>query len=145
MKYSYPISAPAAEVFEVLIAEQLSYYQRFLPKLRVLMNGTTIETKLPTKLNRMPLSAQLQVVEISSPTSFVQETKSKSGKITQSYRFEEKKGRTVLTYEEQNDFDQSIAKASYNITGLFYHFVFNRKAKKRACYLNDKARALVTN
>jgi len=98
MKYSYPISAPAAAVFEVLIAEQLSYYQRFLPKLRVLMNGTTIETKLPTKLNRMPLSAQLQVVEISSPTSFVQETKSKSGKITQSYRFEEKKGRTVLTY-----------------------------------------------
>lgn len=145
MKYSYPISAPADAVFEILIDEQLKYYQRFLPKLRVLTVGTAVETQLPTKLNRMPLAAKLTVLKIDAPTSFIQETTSASGKITQSYRLEEKKGRTVLTYEEQNDFNQSIAKASYGVTGLFYHFVFNLRAKKRARYLNTKANTLVTN
>ncbi|WP_318764724.1 DUF3284 domain-containing protein [Lactiplantibacillus carotarum] len=145
MKYSYKLTAPAAAVFEILIAEQTSYYRRFLPKLHTLAAGTEVQTKLPTKLNKLPVEASIKVTEIEASQSFVQETTSASGTIQQAYRLEEKGGQTVLVYEERNFFKKALAQSSYGITGLFYHFVFNMRAKKRARYLDEKAQALVSN
>jgi len=145
MKYSYRMTAPANAIFEILMLEQCKYYQHFLPKMKVLTVGTTVETKLPTKLNKVPVSATLKVLKIDSPKQFVQETISETGKITQAYQIEQKDDRLYLTYEEKNDFKQSLAKASYGVTGLFYHFIFNQRAKKRARYLNTKAQALTAN
>lgn len=145
MKYSYEITAPVSEVYKTLVAEQLKYYRQFNPQLKKLQPGIKIDTKLPTKLNKLPVSAQIKITEIKPSDKFVQETSSSNGVIQQTYRFEKKDDSNVLVYEEKNHFNGAMAQSSYGIVGLFYHFVFNKRAKKRAKYLDMRAQGLVDN
>lgn len=138
MKSSVKINGSKAAVFDALMNEQLRYYRRFSPELKRLTPGVFIHTKLPTKLNRVPVPATLTVTTIESEQRYVQETTSADDCIVQSYTLSGEDGSVLLTYEEQHFFKKAIQKNSYGITGLFYKFVFNRQCKQRARYLETK-------
>lgn len=132
LSYKYVIKADRTEFFNTLMALQLDYFKQNDPRIQQLDEGTSISCQLPTKVQKLDVQSQITVKKIASNQAFVLETLSSSGTIRQSFLFsQDKKGRDILTYSEENHYNQARSQYSFMLVGFLYQFFYNRQMAKR--------------
>lgn len=140
LSYKYHYQAKKADLFRVLIREQLTYFRRSDPTIKALEPGTKIQTHLQTKLNKLETENTMVVKQIVTDELFQLETTQQGGVIVQTFKFEQDRhGRERLVYSEQNTFDQSRSQMNFMVMGGLYKFFYNRGIKKRMQYLDNLA------
>ncbi|MCS8604401.1 DUF3284 domain-containing protein [Lactiplantibacillus pentosus] len=142
LSYKYRYRAPRAELYRTLISEQLKYFQRTDASIQTLTPGTKIMANLQTKMHKLITQNMMKVNIMKTDDTFQLETQQPSGKIIQTYKFDqEHSGADVLIYSEQNVFESSRNQMNFMFFGLMYKYFYNRGVKKRMRYLDDLARS----
>lgn len=132
MEYKQYVNVPIKKFFEAIITEQTKYFSYINPNIKTIEPGTYINTSLKSKLNNI-VPAKLEVLKINYPYKYEQQTLyGDQNVIHQSFLLESiDDSNTLVTYTEDNTFNNKNAATSYIITSLFYKFIFNKQVKKR--------------
>lgn len=140
LSYKYHYQAKKTDLFQVLIREQLGYFRRNDPSIKELKPGTTIETHLQTKLNKIQTENSMTIKNIIPNELFQLETTQQGGVIVQTYQFEQdRRGKERVVYSERNTFSESRSQMNFMVMGGLYKFFYNRGIKKRIQYLDNLA------
>lgn len=140
LSYKYRYEAPKSELYRTLISEQLKYFQRADKSIQALKPGTIIIANLQTKMHQLITQNTMKVNIMKADDIFQLETQQPSGKIVQTYKFEqEHSGANILVYSEQNVFESNRNQMNFMIFGLMYKYFYNRGVRKRMRYLDDLA------
>lgn len=140
MNYKYPYKADEKNIYQVLMDEQLKYFQRNDPNIIELTSGTKIQCDLATKSQRAVIPSTIEVKQVVRNKIFQLETTHNSGKILQTYEFSvTNKGKGLLIYSEKNSFSEIRNQYNFMIAGLIYKFFYNRGIAKRMKYIDELA------
>lgn len=140
LSYKYRYQASKAAIYQALINEQLSYFQRTDPNVKTLTTGTKIIANLQTKMKKLATQDYMQVTSIKENDEFQLETQQPSGKIVQTFKFTKNRmGNDVLLYSEQNIFENNRNQTNFMFMGMMYKFFYNRGVRKRMQYLDNLA------
>lgn len=126
-------------MFEVLVREQLAYFQRHNGLLTDLEEGTELKTQLRTKMSQVPIAGTMLVKRLVKNEFFELETTYPGGQIRQTYYLQSVPQGVTVTYSEQNTVLGSKNQLSMLLVLPLYKFFYNRNGKKRLKYLESLA------
>ncbi|WP_086349206.1 DUF3284 domain-containing protein [Candidatus Enterococcus clewellii] len=139
LSYSFFMKPNIAAVYQAVLNEQLSYFKRQNSAVSCLKEGTTVHCQLRTKTQKIGVSSTMTVTKIETNHYFQMQTSSSTGGITQTYQFDEKDGRVLVTYSERNTFEKTRHQYGFMVVGFFYKYFFNRGVRQRMKYLENLA------
>ena len=140
LSYKYHYQAKPTDFFNVILKEQLQYFQRTDPSIKLLKPGTTIEAHLQTKMNKIQTENKMSVKQIVPNQLFQLETQQTGGTITQTFELDQDRhGKNRVIYSEQNNFEQGRNQMNFVFMGALYKFFYNRGIKKRMQFLDKLA------
>ncbi|WP_162921746.1 DUF3284 domain-containing protein [Listeria costaricensis] len=139
LRYKYQMKAAREAVYQILLKEQLAYFQKADPSIVELEQGTKITCYLSTKM-RGVVESTMEIKEIIPEKRIQFKTAYLSGEILQTYEFlTNKAGVCQLVYSEQNTFNKTRSQYGFMVMGLLYKFFYNRGIAKRMKYLDELA------
>ena len=139
LNYRRRLACEASQLFEVLVSEQLAYFQRHNGLLTDLEEGTELKTQLRTKMSQVPIASTMLVKRLVKNEFFELETTYPGGQIRQTYYLQPVPQGVTVTYSEQNTVLGSKNQLSMLLVLPLYKFFYNRNGKKRLKYLESLA------
>lgn len=139
LNYRRRLACEASQLFEVLVREQLAYFQRHNGLLTDLEEGTELKTQLRTKMSQVPIASTMLVKRLVKNEFFELETTYPGGQIRQTYYIQPVPQGVTVTYSEQNTVLGSKNQLSMLLVLPLYKFFYNRNGKKRLKYLESLA------
>lgn len=139
LNYRRRLACEASQFFEVLVREQLAYFQRHNGLLTDLEEGTELKTQLHTKMSQVPIASTMLVKRLVKNEFFELETTYPGGQIRQTYYLQPVPQGVTVTYSEQNTVLGSKNQLSMLLVLPLYKFFYNRNGKKRLKYLESLA------
>lgn len=139
LNYRRRLACEASQLFEVLVREQLAYFQRHNGLLTDLEEGTELKTQLRTKMSQVPIASTMLVKRLVKNEFFELETTYPGGQIRQTYYLQPVPQGVTVTYSEQNTVLGSKNQLSMLLVLPLYKFFYNRNGKKRLKYLESLA------
>lgn len=143
LSYHYRYQTTKENFFGALIAEQLKYFKRVDPTIEQLHAGLKINARLMTKIQKHETSNTMMIEEVVPNQRFKMVTNQPAGAIIQMFEFtSDRKGRNVVVYSEQNQFDNNRNQTNFMFIGILYKYFFNRGMKKKMIYLEKIAQQM---
>lgn len=138
LTYQYVLKSDRDSFYNNLIESQLQYFNQKNPHILSLDKGTSVNLKLSTKMQSIPVSAEMTVTSIIPNEIFELQTKTSTGTIIQTYQFgKTKRGENCVIYSEKNTYNKKRNQMNFIFVSFFYKFFYNRGIKKRMKYLDD--------
>ena len=138
LRYKYVLKSNKSAVFKVLVEEQLQYFQKNDPKIISLVEGTSVNCNLTTKVQNLPVSSVMEITKLKANEVLQTETSYSSGTILQLYEFKKNKhGKDILIYSEKNTFSATRNQYGFMLIGFFYKLFYNRGIAKRMRYIDN--------
>ncbi|MBO0462239.1 DUF3284 domain-containing protein [Enterococcus sp. DIV1298c] len=139
LNYRKKIPTKAAEFYQVLLEEQLNYFQSKDASIIELTEGTTVITALQTKLGQTSVESTMTIRRLVKDELLEMTTDYAGGKIIQTYQLKSQENdQFTLLYSERNELVDAKTQLSLLFVLPFYKFFYNRNLAKRVNYLLQK-------
>ncbi|PQF22528.1 DUF3284 domain-containing protein [Enterococcus mundtii] len=139
LNYRKKIPTQAAHFYQVLLEEQLSYFQSKDPSITELTEGAAVTTALQTKLGQATVESTMTIQRLVKDELLEMTTDYSGGKIIQTYHLNRQdEQQFTLLYSERNELVDAKTQLSLLFVLPFYKFFYNRQLAKRVNYLIQK-------
>lgn len=137
-EFHYHFQYPVSEVYNIIMNEQLKFYQQYDSSIKELQKGQKIKKEMNTKTSQKPVKVKMIVNELIENKKIEVVTKYQQGDIVTTYEFMKDEKETEVVYREDNHFHKSTHELNFQIVGFLYHWIYKRQMKKRMKYIDDK-------
>ncbi|KAF1301626.1 MULTISPECIES: DUF3284 domain-containing protein [Enterococcus] len=137
LSFKFKTKVTAAEMYQVLLAEQQKFFQSKDPSVSQLEKGSEIQHDIFTKTEKLPVPAAMRITELVPDKCLQLETSYDKGTILQTYEFSQGKEKAEVRYSERNEFNQPRYQFSFLFISIFYKVIYNHGIKKRMQYIEQ--------
>lgn len=131
LQTTYQFKLKPADLYAVLIDQQLQYFQYFSKEIQSLKKGTSITRDFYTKINAHAIKGSSRIESLKENESIEIVNKYQNNKIIQTYQIEENEKGSLLTYSEENIFEKAGMQTNYALVSFFYSVIFKWKIRKK--------------
>lgn len=138
LKYDYYFHYPVNDIYQVVLNEQLKFFQSYDSHIKSLTKGISIKKEMYTKTSKKPVKVKMYVQELIENEKIEVVTSYHSGDIVTTYEFKKQDEGTYLSYFEDNHFVKGSHELNFNIMSFFYQWIYKRNMKKRMQYIESQ-------
>ena len=131
LNYKYTSKVIIEEFYDVLIKEQLAFFNRINSSINRLEEGVSVQNNLYTKSQNKRVLSGMSITKIEKNKRFKLETTYSHGSILQTYELTENdKGKCQVKYSEKNTFNEVRNQYGFMLMGLLYSFFMTEVSRK---------------
>lgn len=131
LQTTYQFKLNPADLYAVLIDQQLQYFQYFSKEIQSLKKGTSITRDFYTKINAHAIKGKSSIASLQENKCIKIVNSYQNNKIIQHYEIEENEKGSLLTYSEENVFEKASMQTNYSFVSFFYSVIFKWKIRKK--------------
>lgn len=135
-EFHYHFQYPISEVYNIILNEQLKFFQQYDSSIKKLEKGQKIKKDMNTKTSQKLVKVKMIVNELIENKKIEVVTKYHQGDIVTTYEFVNDGKETEVLYREDNHFHKNMHQLNFQIVGFLYQWIYKKQIKKRMKYID---------